>query len=266
MIIYKYRTADLAKKILQNATIKVTAASEFNDPFELSPTIDPKSFTPAIVREMLLHDHIIQEFYIQEGGRLSFPQFLREYRKPANLSRRVQKFVSKAEQNAEVLRTGFAERFDRHHRLFCASKKPDSILMWSHYADEHKGCVVGFDSDRPPFSELKEWFVEVDYRDEKIPFTYDPRNKAWHKGMLAVTKTKHTGWAYEDEVRTIFPGDEGIVRIPETTIRKVIFGCRCPQAAQDEVLQIVRGARYAHVELLVAGLSRDLFKLELKPI
>ena len=32
-------------------------------------------------------------------------------------------------------------------RVFCLSELDDSVLMWSHYADQHQGVVLGFDTE-----------------------------------------------------------------------------------------------------------------------
>lgn len=37
------------------------------------------------------------------------------------------------------------DRIDRHFGITCFSKKSDIALMWSHYADKHKGFVKEYD-------------------------------------------------------------------------------------------------------------------------
>ena len=39
--------------------------------------------------------------------------------------------------------------------IFSLSKVPDNILMWSHYADSHKGIVLEFDSNHAYFNKFK---------------------------------------------------------------------------------------------------------------
>lgn len=42
----------------------------------------------------------------------------------------------------------FIEKQKSTHFLFCASRIYDNILMWSHYADKHKGAVIGLNCKR----------------------------------------------------------------------------------------------------------------------
>jgi DUF2971 family protein len=39
-----------------------------------------------------------------------------------------------------------------HRRLYCLTPDPCSTLMWSHYADNHRGICLEFDTANPPFS------------------------------------------------------------------------------------------------------------------
>jgi len=49
-----------------------------------------------------------------------------------------------------------------HRRLYCLTPDPCSTLMWSHYADNHRGICLEFDTTNPLFSDA----LEVAYRSE----------------------------------------------------------------------------------------------------
>ena len=53
------------------------------------------------------------------------------------------------------------ERTKKDALATCFSKRNDSILMWSHYADSHKGVCFEFDYESP-------YFYDVLY-ENKIP-------------------------------------------------------------------------------------------------
>ena len=71
-------------------------------------------------------------------------------------------------------------------------------VMWSHYADRHKGICLGFDLPRSQVTEMK-------YNDDRLldrlgKLAADPtRLSADLQSLLLCTKAK--GWAYEEEVR-----------------------------------------------------------------
>ena len=73
---------------------------------------------------------------------------------------------------------------------------PDDYLMWSHYADSHKGCCIEL---QPTNQHNKEWeLVEVNYQD-KLPIV-EGGEKERIKKILSV---KTTLWRNEHEVRAV---------------------------------------------------------------
>ena len=72
--------------------------------------------------------------------------------------------------------------------------------MWSHYADDHKGVVIGFD----PAKLASKW-LRVQYQDERvdIPFGLSGTSPDFHDAVARVISTKHTQWQYEHEHRCL---------------------------------------------------------------
>jgi hypothetical protein len=90
-------------------------------------------------------------------------------------------------------------KFSKKYGLLCFSKVWSNSLMWSHYADRHRGICLGFDM---PQSEL----IHVDYNahrmiDNKGVLRVDsPVDERIIKTCLG---TKYASWLYEQEVRRI---------------------------------------------------------------
>jgi hypothetical protein len=83
-----------------------------------------------------------------------------------------------------------AERFG----LLCFSKSSTNILLWSHYAERHKGICLGFD-----VTNFKSKFGEVEYTSRKIQF---PKPEELNqKFMWTVLRSKYLHWKYEGEWR-----------------------------------------------------------------
>lgn len=73
---------------------------------------------------------------------------------------------------------------------------PNDYLMWSHYADSHKGCCVEL---QPTKVHNQNWeLVEVDYND-KLPIVEGNENERIKK----ILSVKAPIWANEKEVRAI---------------------------------------------------------------
>lgn len=81
-------------------------------------------------------------------------------------------------------------------RICCFSEKNENILMWSHYADGHKGICIGFDASVPPICLA----MKVSYQDIYPEIDYPSHQD--ERGFDSVL-TKSTLWSYESEYRTI---------------------------------------------------------------
>ena len=127
-----------------------------------------------------------------------------------------------------------------------------NILMWSHYADEHRGFCVKYvfhrdDFRQDNFSEL------VASRLFRIEY-YDPENPKKERANLEdlLSKdtltaadaflTKYKDWSYENEVRLLqYNPKDGELReqyklSDKSKIVAIYFGCRCP----DTDIQVIK--------------------------
>lgn len=122
-------------------------------------------------------------------------------------------------------------------RMYCLTPVPDSMLMWSHYSDRHRGICLEFDKD----SDLIGMGHQVRYRDtypELLPQTAK-------NDLLELVLTKSKDWSYEKEFRIIASSLEGptklcdeFVLLPEGALTGIILGCECTN--QLEILSIVK--------------------------
>ncbi len=111
-------------------------------------------------------------------------------------------------------------------RICALSKTWDSNLLWSHYADGHRGIAIGL--ELPDDLENQE-IVEVKY-DDQIPLVEAPIDSSMLRTAL-VHKSRE--WRHEEEVRLLsFDSSERYVE--GIMLREVIFGLRSD--TQDIVL------------------------------
>jgi hypothetical protein len=134
-----------------------------------------------------------------------------------------------------------------------------SVLMWSHYADEHRGICLEFDT-----GELRhEHLASVNYRGGRSVLASDLH--AWKlSGDLEAGKrafnthfySKAPDWHYEKEWRDISdqPCSRGDYRISG-----IYFGFRCDYAIKVAIVKML-GVE-TDVKLFEVALSRSSFKL-----
>ena len=116
-------------------------------------------------------------------------------------------------------------------RIYCLTSRLDSVLMWSHYADQHKGICLEFDVTRDPIGRAyKVLYSEV------LP-AIGPDTLVDSKAMVdSVLLTKARAWCYEDEYRilardeSVDPGfavttDKDFLILPKGALTSVVAGC-----------------------------------------
>ncbi|WP_421261378.1 DUF2971 domain-containing protein [Aeromonas jandaei] len=147
---------------------------------------------------------------------------------------------------------------------------PLNLLMWAHYADEHKGVVVELDytheslfkisSGGKEFSTLK----AVKYQNEKVAGVPFPDK------VVESLLTKSPEWEYEKEwrfIRTLnllneVKPDIYIQKLDPKVIKRVIFGARFPGDRLSEITEFTDRTEFSHVKLEKAMLIPNQFGLK----
>ena len=143
--------------------------------------------------------------------------------------------------------------------IVCFSRKWSVPIMWSHYADRHRGIVLGFDVAEP-------FTISVTYADERERRMREILQMSAEDAMIRILGTKHRPWEYEDEVRlfchlnlsdaghSFQPFDETVV------LREVILGVRTTDA-DIEAFRLLAAQIDPEVSVFRAGLSHDAFEV-----
>jgi hypothetical protein len=200
MILHRYfRTTD-GLLSLQNLELKVAIPSEFNDPFELCP-VDITKWTYSNVDNYYKKDQKVIERFSIYADKLNQP--LSNIWKIA-----IEEVVKKSHNGyAEKAFEDMRKFSDTFLRFICFSSSQNTseqnqILMWSHYADKHRGLRIHFDSTK--FSESETQIKSVKYG-ERVPFNIllDKYSEEFKTQMQEVLLKKSEAWQYEDEYRMI---------------------------------------------------------------
>ena len=139
--------------------------------------------------------------------------------------------------------------------VFCMSATNENILMWSHYADHHKGFCVEF--LRSPENCLGN-------SDKTRPVNYScqyPKpNPFDEKSYDEVFFTKAIGWKHEEEWRIL--DDEGDVARPlPGDITAIIFGLQMSAVHRRTVINIL--SSNPSILLRTAGKVPNEFRLKI---
>jgi hypothetical protein len=126
--------------------------------------------------------------------------------------------------------------------IFSLSETWKSPLMWSHYADEHRGVCLEYDTTQMPHPNI----ATVDYRSPRSVKASDLiewKLKASSEAELRVHHTyffsKSPQWRYEKEWRDIIqPSGAHGTSFP---ISAIYFGLRCELAVITSIVKLFSG-------------------------
>ncbi len=153
------------------------------------------------------------------------------------------------------IRRTYAERLviQREQRgIACFSAHVTDLMMWSHYADGHRGFCLEFDTSLPPFSRA----LEVNYSDS-VP-TIDPidvlvekyREADGNELLKAFVLTKALCWSYEREWRLIHEEPNKQYGYGDGPLTGVYFGTAMPAAHKGIICLMLRDTRVQFHEML----------------
>jgi hypothetical protein len=241
---------------LLGGRLKFSSPSAFNDPFEGKPAITP-AFSDPTAQRLALVEYVANKVATSRGESLShwMPLIEREIGSKSN------------EQVAdEWFRAHFTSAFDES-RIFCASA-PDAIaapLIWSHYADNHRGVCIGFDASQAPFNFFKQVEYAELYPTISIPMRVNSGDEVFSAGHLR--KSHH--WSYECEWRLVtrvstpvpglsWDGDVGVVS--NSVARSITFGA-CAETHLRDALTAWAKVNMPHLEIWQSTLHARKYEI-----
>lgn len=190
----------------KNNTLLFSYPYTFNDPFDCMFEIEIDHDHDKLDLELFLKMSILDESYAAAS------QDLTDY------------IDSKVAE--------FKKKFRTQYSVSCFNANPLSILMWSHYADHHKGFMMEFRV--PKNSEMMNMPLPVDYRQD-FPiinlnwniknFLLDDdgfRNLKIAQDMALV---KSSEWHYEKEFRYV-ENTNGLIEYEPETLCSVVLGSK----------------------------------------
>ncbi|BCX49779.1 TPR domain-containing protein [Haloferula helveola] len=266
---YKYRSLrnadgsvnEFTAAILQKTEIWFAAPKDFNDPFDCNLRLHVNDSTDE---EWVSYLSRMEEAYP-------------EFKEPLQVAKS-KRLWRQGDQFCNIGLKTWDETYNRSS-VFCLSKKPNSIPMFSYYADNHKGVAIEFEfSDmgvpcgipyqeallRDPRTSTGVVFKDVKYSrgfpELNYLRLYDKTES--HELVNSIIFTKHHEWAHEDEYRIFRKGvPPSIVSINKSLVTRVIFGCRSTEPDVDLVKGWLVGWP-TDVVLARATECRDRFELE----
>lgn len=287
---YKYMSIETAIKVISNRSLRWSSPLKFNDPFDhqigFSFAFTGREFGEALDREM---ERIVFDGKVSfksptpfsalamrlhaAKGRLAKDEIMKDLAGATDeIAGNMPALVDKLHADVQQHLT--------HSRVLCVSEKNDNVVMWSHYADEHRGVVlqlrcveeidntllaarkVKYSRQFPSFPSLESY---VRHLTGEEPM--DLSKLSWE-----IAYTKHEDWSYENEWRVHIP----LLREPPgngySTFKEnprvfgnVYLGCRIADSDATKVIAAVK-EHISHAKVLRGKRSITSFSLEFEKV
>jgi hypothetical protein len=227
--LFKYVDIAGLKRILEGS-IRFTQPSAFNDPFELLPEV--------VVPNDTGEKQLSFSFDVRAQRRQPPPGALNE--------------VPDGCQASDSMSRDIVQQFNTLIGILCLSRVSDSLLMWSHYANQYAGAVVEFDGSH----EFFDGQIDVEYRPRRPMRDVGAYVSPPEPIPVAELCAKSEEWKYEQEVRVIRSladceekgiGPRGFPvytqHLPPECIKSVTLGERTPITEQRAIYDAVKDTR-----------------------
>ena len=263
---FKYTSYETALRSIESKTFRWSSPLNFNDPFDhqagFELDVDPVKFanllTASIERIVFSHD----EPSVQPESIFAALTFqLRTIRDRLPREEFVKDMQEASMESAVNLRAHI-DNFNKaiqaelcHSRVFCVSEHNANVVMWSHYAEEHRGVVFKLRC----VDEIDNALLaarQVRYAKSFVPFLSAEKYAAHLTGEQPVDLaqlcwniafTKHSDWAYEKEWRVHIamlnePAGDGysIYSEDERVFEAIYLGCRMTNDALENLVELTR--------------------------
>lgn len=247
-IFYKYRRIDdegNTIKMLENQEFYFSSSSEFNDPFDSKVDLIWRAKKDGWI-------HFLSRMGIK--NRTKCEQIIKENLNNGVLKNKKDEYLLNPNKIAFKALKEKVQINDKpnYPRACCFSKDNDSILMWSHYADEHKGICFCFRSKRIENGDFlfldsdpdPHLFFPIIYQ-EGMPKQVNMLSNYEPEELVAFLRTKHFNWEYENEYRLIMwptdfeRKDKFTKKFRKQDLEGIIFGLNTPIEDIKRIYEIV---------------------------
>ncbi|MCY6355352.1 DUF2971 domain-containing protein [Clostridium sp. ZS2-4] len=234
--LYKYRSG--SKRDINNLKDNKLSAVKFymfNDPFEFHNNVDPK---------------IAVETYSMLMGE-DYSSILNDVEN--NTLPKEHDFWTFYNSTLETVID-----FKRNYNVCCLSEEKDSLLMWSHYANEHKGFCIEYRT-----TELFDKYPLL------CPALYTDTMPSFGNGeneivnLSKVLFTKSLQWEYENEWRITFDSVSDVEMLQTTKPTAIYVGCRIESNLFGEIFEYCKDNK---VRLFKSKMNPFKYKLDFEEI
>lgn len=200
----------------------------------------------------------------------AFKSFMETDQSRSAVSEALLRFLRFNAHAAAPLCESLYEALSRGVGILSLTEVPDEPLMWAHYAESHRGILLGFNEEHSFFNCKRSDNDEFYFLRKVIYADLPPTTSALGVDGNALFVTKSTKWSYEQEWRMLAPLEDSsrcieisgdtvhLFALPPQALVSVVIGARASAELERSVRDAVRAsAELAHISVSRAALDLD---------
>lgn len=234
-VLYKYLNPARID-VLQNLKVRFTQPCELNDPFESALLVEAGCYASWEEQAARLE----AELNPQSDEERAMLEMVKD-----ELREEAQQMMTPQAVGREL-----ADRINKAQGVYSLSRTNDTLLMWAHYCESHKGFVLGLDDSHPwfraedPFGNATEPH-NVIYTSRRIPVIVGTED--FYERLLCY---KSLEWAYEQEVRIFRTfgstqeqfeknkrDSKHLFDIPRECIKEIFIGANASKQLREDIFK-----------------------------
>lgn len=141
----------------------------------------------------------------------------------------------------------------------CFSRRNDSILMWAHYANSHRGFCLEYHVQANGTALAP---LDINYTSKFSVVNFE---KHPEKSIFNMIFTKSKDWSYEEELRLFTGGFTDLQsrkhKIPIQALKAVYLGSKCSDILKDRIIDILVSRYKSKIPLYKATSNPNSFGL-----
>ncbi|EPA3164447.1 DUF2971 domain-containing protein [Yersinia enterocolitica] len=280
--LYKYKNFSVdSLDLLVSDSLYFADPTTFNDPLDCNPSvqndIDDVDILNAILHKLVKDNHQKELEKAAEKIKYIGPKTLEKIERLGESEAR--KIIRNIADSVDFFGELHGESTGYHIKQYLLKNYAVGVLslakyfncplMWSHYADQHKGFCIGYDISVNEFNNI----YPVDYNGKRFIRTQqvydmlfnsnDNIKKAAKKEIeKVILLNKAPSWKYEKEYRVI--SKQGL-QDSQFRLSDVTFGLRFKESAKFSVMRALQ-SRQGEIDFYEMSLCDDSFSLKRESI
>ncbi|QOJ24280.1 MAG: DUF2971 domain-containing protein [Gammaproteobacteria bacterium] len=166
-----------------------------------------------------------------------------------------------SDSDTQTKQETFNNQANDHYGVICFSEQYQDPVLWSHYADGHRGVVLVFEipDDKA---------IAINYQPERFKLDVDAARKRCsfeESDLNQLISTKFSSWGYEREIRMMCRLSDHFCQI-DAKGKKVYFESLSLESFGVDALKLIGMIRGARCDLKPADIASELLAVDTLPV